>query len=282
MKNRKGMFAFLLKIVNAGFWLSLLMLILSIVFDVFTSDGELGTFYVGNHHSQGYSIPVKTRISFPDSTLQYDLIQKEFGNQRYGGSLHFHNRHNEGNDSLMRVFESHGCTLQSVTRNQFSDTYFGPKNEVATFSFKPELESKGYLRANTSIWHLKMLLLINAYLGLTFSVLIFHHLGQLFDLLSRDLSFSKYIYERINKVGFLLLAYVVIQLLISYTLVRSCNNIWFSSFTDGRYTSLPFTLDVSPRLVFDFTWFILGLSLIGLTGLFKKGVSLQSENELTI
>ncbi|GEM_PF-6913715 len=280
MKNRKGIFSLLLRVANAGSWLCLLVLLLSIASDVFTDDGTIGSVEIGNHHSKGYAIPVKVNINYADSVLVYGKGDLKQG--AYGGNFSYYGRNNEIMDSLRQEALLGGCKLESKTYNKIRTYPFYQKENKANWTYHSFTNLDGYLLANTTDWMLKALLVIYSYLPMLFLVFIFYLLSELFNHLREKLSFTKHVYATVNRTGILIIAFVVFRFLASIVLGMSSQNILFESVTDGIPTDMPIRLSINPRIVFNFTLFIVGLSLWGFGALFKKGASMESENNLTI
>ena len=118
MKNKRGLFAILLRIVNAGFWLSLIALLFSVSSELFTSDGNFGFIIVGSHHAKGYPIAVSSRIYFSDSTYTYQVRSGESELGMIEGSLYFRGQSNNRSDSLKKLYEAHGFSPETVTRKK--------------------------------------------------------------------------------------------------------------------------------------------------------------------
>ncbi|MCU4154784.1 DUF2975 domain-containing protein [Carboxylicivirga sp. A043] len=279
-KNRKGVFAFLQRITNWGFWICLLVLLLSVASEIFTRDGAMGSIYIGNHHSKGYSIPVTVLLNYADSTFVYG--KDEQIDHALAGTYSYYRQSTIFADSLRQRAVMNGCELKSSTYNNLTQYRIGQNNDVANWEYYSFGNLDGFLIANTSKWSLKTLIILNAYLGLIFLVLVFYCLSEFFYSLRTNLSFTIATYKTVNRTGLLLLIYVLIRFLISVVLAIFSTNIFFESITDGIPNIVALDINVRPRIVFDFTLFLVGLSLWGVSALFKKGAYIESENNLTI
>ncbi|WP_430815789.1 DUF2975 domain-containing protein [Carboxylicivirga sp. RSCT41] len=277
MMNRKIVFSVLKQVSNWGFWLCFLFLILAVVFEIFSKDGSIGSISMGTHHSKGYSLPVKVNINYPDSVFVYNRAN-------HSSTVSYHYGSNqEFADSLRRqALVDYGSALTSSTYNRLKQRFVLKEDNDVTLICRSFSRLDGYIVANSDNWMVKAMLIIYTYIHLILLVLVFYHLAGLFAILSKQLSFNGEIYREVNKISYLLIFYVLLKLVISVAMALFGWYIRFESYTNGIPNILPMNIDIRARIDFEFTLFIVGLSLWGLSALLKRGNFIELENNLTI
>lgn len=121
--------------------------------------------------------------------------------------------------------------------------------------------------------------LIRNYSGIIIMIFIFFHLKTIFKFLKKDFSFNSNLVNRVKWVGLLFITWESLYLITSYIFGNYYSHIGLENFF--KYSNV-MRLNINPRLEFDFTKLLIGLSLLILSKLLKKGKEMQEENNLTI
>lgn len=88
--------------------------------------------------------------------------------------------------------------------------------------------------------------------------------------------------QYINILGIIFITKEILELITSYIIGSYYEHIAVKTFIDGKAFSSGVQLSMNPRLEFEFTLFLVGLSLLVLASLLKSGNQIQQENDLTI
>lgn len=262
------------------FILCLLVLFYNFGFELFSNSSQIGNFVSSNHHSIGYSYPVNIKNSIPDSVITYS-------SQNSKGSIRYYRNTNHTSDSLFKN--------DSLKDRIINDIVVYPKLEENSYQITEELKSsfpirytsnyllsEGYVRLNTDIFWIKLLLAFRAYLGIILMPSIFYILMSIFKKLKTDLNFNRTLSRKTRIIGLLLLGYQFLNTISIITLSRYINVIRIDTFLNQEFLERGLYLNITPRLNFNITILILGLSLIIISTLFKHGDKIKQENDLTI
>ena len=96
------------------------------------------------------------------------------------------------------------------------------------------------------------------------------------------MSFSIDLAKRVKWLGLLFVFNEIVQVIIVFFLSRNYESISINSYLNNESLKKGIDLAINPRLEFDVTIFIVGLSLLVLCMLLTKGNTIEQENELTI
>jgi len=270
--NKKILITVLHSLFSFLFWLMTLLVIYIFVFEVFTSDGKIGSFKSENHHSNGYSIPVKFNINIRNAVFNnYKTVNKKEAVNIKGQRF------------------SHG-QLEYINESP-DDISIGNKN-IISFHFDGETEyfttedsnyySQGYIITKSDNLLIKGLQMSRLYIVFISLAIMFCFLKRIFSLLKKDIAFSYLLYKNVKLLGLIIVLKEVLELTISYVLGKYYGIIDLEKLVDGKTFFGGVELSMNPRLEFNFTLFLVGLSIIVLATLLKSGNKLQQENDLTI
>ena len=247
-------------IVRIGFLFTIFALMATAGMDILNHKGKVKTFATKAHYSNQYNIPVNIRIHVPDSMAFYS--REEATKKGYVES-----KDNKVGDDLEN---KHVLITNRITVSGSKD---------GMMEIYPEINSKGYVIAKSSNIFVSIFQIIHSYLGLISLVFILYQLMKIFR---KDLEFNIEIIQRINCVGLLLALTQVTRAILVVFLSKYYKHISIHSLKNGQSLEQGFDIQISPRLDFDLTLFIVGLSLLVLGYLLKSGFELKRENELTI
>ncbi|RLJ65482.1 Protein of unknown function (DUF2975) [Lacinutrix venerupis] len=272
MKRNKILVSILHRLFTFFFWFTLLFTIYIFGFEVFTKDGHFENFVSENHHANGYSIPIKFNIDVKNPVFNnFKTINLKKGVNIYGqkwssrNSVYFDELPNDINDEVKNV----------ISFNFYGDTeYYTTTNS--------SFNTNGYIIGKSDNLLIKILQMFKAYSGLIMLVLVFYFLKKIFYLIKQKYSFTSFLYHNVKWLGLILIIGEVLDLIVTYVLGSYYGSISVETFIDGKSFYDGINLTMNPRLEFDFTLFLVGLSLLVLTSLLKSANILQQENELTI
>jgi len=127
-----------------------------------------------------------------------------------------------------------------------------------------------------------VLLWINEYSTLLITIMILFFLKKIFESLNQDFKFHKKLANKTKTLGILLIFSTLFKFLISIIFFYCYDIITITSSINNQTILNPTNVLIYPRLNFSFGHFLIGLSIIILSALLKKGNNLQQENELTV
>ncbi len=258
------------------FGLSVLALTWSIASEIFTSDGKFNNFFVDNHHAIGYSFPVTVQTKFPDSIVTYAS-----GSHTYykGQGVILPDKINQ--DSLKDKIVNN-VKIWPYPKPNSLITSTGPKPNLKILVNNSNIISDGYIIVNAKEFWVKALLFTQVYVSHISLIFIFFLLSTIFKKLKVRFDFSKKLISHTRLIGLLLISKEIINTIIVLILSKQIHTITVSSFLNGALIKKGIYTNINPRLDFDLTIFLLGITLIVLSILFYKGYSLRKENDLTI
>lgn len=244
-----------------------LFILLNIITEFITTDGKYSDpkngrkYSFGSDHSKGYIIPVS--LGQNGKEVKYSETNK---NQKI--AIQFNelssSQYNKSGDLV-------GSTYKVINYIPEGEMKF----ENLEYSYSPTEETNINVKTSSP--------LINFYLGFRYYLTMFFHLiivfyiTKIFKTLKNDRFFLLEISKYLNIIGLVVMLKEITR--ISYyflidkniiELIRLRNNKIF----DGMYLNNIFSFTLTP--------FIIGLSLLFLASIFKRGYYLQQENDLTI
>ncbi|MBU2921821.1 DUF2975 domain-containing protein [Winogradskyella psychrotolerans] len=269
MKKENTLVGLLYWFCNISFYTLLLWFVASISIDVFTTDGKIGNFSSGSHHSIGYQMPVKVQISPKKAMYNNSLFKLE----------------KEGINTLGQSYSSGtGTYVKPITSEDSLDfksiVSIHNKDMVDHYEFtSTQLVSNGFITVNPKTMVNKFLIIVRSYSGLLILLLVFLFLKRIFKALKTNFLFSQKLYKSINLIGILLICYVLLNSIINFILGI---DLPYVSISPLDYNLKYVTISMNPRLDFDFVLFLIGFMLLVLSTLLNKGNQIQQENDLTI
>lgn len=258
-----------------SFWLMLVLLTINLGFELFTDKGELGKFSTSQHSSKGYNIPVNLSLTVFDSVVSHK--NQKYENVSYYRKGQLNNKYSSQKlDSLKRL----NTTIKNISCNEVAIVSSNRKEYFQLLNSK--IESETSVKVKSTSTFLTALLFINAYSSFFLTILMFYFLKEIFKTLKESLDFHVDLSKKVKLLGLLLVLGVLFKLLLSYILFLNFDVIKFTSSINNTIILNPIDVLIRPRLNFKLGIFLLGISLIILGNLLKKGNAIQQENDLTI
>lgn len=271
MRN-KILIAILYRFFAIAFWFTFIFFISGVAFEIFTEEGKIGNVSRVGHHSQGYAIPIKTNIQLRNTvfnnqkTINIKKGVSESGREWSSGELVY--------------FDEMPEKINKETVNVLS-FYYHDKDEVFTTK-EASFLGDTYLIVNSDKILPKLLLLLNAYVGIISLMFIFYFLKRIFKSLNEDLKFNSFLFKNVKYLGVVLIVKTVFTIVISFVFASYYSYIKTETLVANENFNAGFQFSINPRIEFDFSLFLIGISLLVLASLLKAGTNLQQENELTI
>ena len=289
---KKNITKFLQKIFSLAFWLSIVFLIFSISIQIFTNNGEIKinekNSLNSSHYSNGYNVPVKIHLSFRQKKI-YKGVKKDTLSGK------------SSSISISRLIDENDNNLKSEF---YKNSMFTDKEIDSIFKFSPDVKiigkklkidywkknnnnfttntssfiTNGVLNIKSTNWFFTICQIIGNYLSFIILVLIFYQLKEIFTILNNKITFSIKLTKHINLTGLLIIIWQLLKALISIIYISFYS---FAGFENSG-ENLGIQLNINPRIEFDLVLIFIGLGLLVLSLLLKKGNALQNENELTI
>ncbi|MDT0557920.1 DUF2975 domain-containing protein [Ichthyenterobacterium sp. W332] len=254
---------------NISFYLLIILLVIGLGFEAFTKDGKVGKFSTGIHHSIGYELPVKFQINPKNPMFNNSLFELEsekinsLGQKSQSGRSHYVK-------PITKEDRINYKSIISIDNNAMVDTY-----ELNSRTFR----GNGYVIVKPKTTLNKIIISIRSYISFILGIIIFFFLKTIFKMLKSKFEFSSKLYKKIQKLGIILIIEVILTTISNFILAKDLPIIKVGPIDSSlRYVSIY----MNPRLDFNFTLVLIGLSLIILATLLREGNRIQQENELTI
>lgn len=260
-------------ITSIAFWFLTLFSMNILFFDIFTSNGKIGNFYSASHHSKGYPIKAKIQFKIPDSTIIYNGIDKS-------GSI-VSSDHNKMTKEF-KTIKADKNLIKTYQINKIS-AYNGLKkmdslNRVSIEGSSAEID----IIFNPKDTLFKLILIFKTYVTLLTALFVLFQLKNLFKTLNQNFKFSLKLNNYIKKIGYALLTYQIIKILISVLILQFITRIEFNHFIPSIKNSNFNFMSLYLEIDFNLMTIFVGLSLIILSKLLKYGYEIQEESELMI
>ena len=289
---KKGLTAFLHKSFSLAFWISIVYLIFSISIQLFTETGEIKLSDKNNlnssHYSNGYNVPVKIHLTFKQKKV-YKSKRKDsvFGKtssititrivdekmNRYNSNFYKNSEFTEKEiDSIFKFSKE----IKTIGKKLKIDNW--QKNNSYFTTNTSSITTNGFINIKSSYWLFTLCQIVGTYLTYIILILIFYQLKNLFKTLNNHITFSNELTKQINLIGVLIIVWQLIKILISVIYSFYYSYVGFENKDDN----LGIQLNINPRLDFDLSLIFIGLGLLVLSILLKKGNAIQQENDLTI
>lgn len=250
------------------FNISVILFIVAICFDIFTENGKIGSFSVGSHHSKGYNLPVKVRISIPDSVVSYHgenfsstMVYNDYTKNIYSKENNY--------DKIKRK----NCKKYKTTNEILTCL-----NSDHTFKLHPEFTTNGNIIGKSSDKTIFIFQIAYNYLNIVLIILILYQLMMII----KHLSFNPKLIWRVKLLGIIILVQEIVKFVIIQFIDKYYYPIFINSYLNNIPLKNPINITINPSSNFNLTLFIVGISLLVLSKLLKQGYFLKQENELTI
>lgn len=254
--------------ISLCFALSVVVIITSVYFELFSDGGKIGSTSISIHHSEGYSLPVKVNISIPDSVVSYQ-------GDNFSGSANYYkfSKNSDFNKKVKERINQNNCKKTTITNKVL--TCLG---KDYSFKLHPTFSTTGNIVGKSSDTTVFAIQIIYNYLSFIMIILILYQLMKIL----RSLSFTPKLIWRVKIMGIVIL----IQEIGKFVIIQFIDNyyypIFISSTLNGRAFENAIKVNINPSSNFNTTLFIVGISLLVLSKLLKQGYFLKEENELTI
>ncbi len=282
--SQKNISRFLSIVITIAFWVLLIFSIFSISMQLFVKDStiktsETSSFTLGTNFKKGYNIPVEYSITFPSkkvystknsSFTKYDDETKNFYDDD------FLRRAGTSKKELDSIFKF-SPEVKKIGKELIVDNHLNSNNGM-TITSSSFVNKEGYITVKSSKWYFTAIQILQEYLRILFTLIILYQLKTLFKLLKQKINFSLILAQKVKVIGLLIIVYQLIQLTFS---IFYMTNYSYASFKDITMTDIV-TINITPRLEFEYSYIIIGLSLLVLHKLLSKGDVIQQENDLTI
>ena len=262
---------------KVAFWFTLVLMIFNLSLEIFTKDGELGALS-GTHHSKGYALPVKVQMTINDSIVNYKseksksngafyfkkgFTRDDFLNSKYDSIINQPNVIRTVNKSIINVNNREDSSFYELTNSR-------------------SISNSSFIYVKSSLLWLEALLFVRGYVALISLVLIFYFLKEIFKILNRGIEFKLELVNMVKRLGIALIFLVVFKLALSFIFHFYFDSITITTIIQENIIANPTNILILPRLEFNLSMFLIGLSMIILGVLLNEGNRIQQENELTI
>ncbi|AUC16339.1 hypothetical protein BTO06_14795 [Tenacibaculum sp. SZ-18] len=187
----------------------------------------------------------------------------------------FNNFNNIKENHVKEIITNHTKKIRTGCSLEITDS---SGNQPLKFSNKI-LPEKLNILVTSEYTFLSILLYINQHYRILITIFILYFLKGIFSILKVNLTFDNNIIRFTKLIGLLIILIEVLGLVLSFIIGRYYDLISINSETNYNNA---FNLSLNPTLEFNFSMFIVGLSLLVVSILLNKGNELQTENELTI
>lgn len=268
MKNSKNKLASILYVISfTALRFFQLFILLNIITEFITTDGKYGDpknggeYYFGSHHSIGYTIPVS--LGQNGKEVKYSETNK---NQKI--AIEFNklssSKYDESGDLILSTYDVINYIPEGEMKFENLEYYYSATEETN-------------INIKTSSPFINFLLGFRYYLTMFFHLIIVFYITKIFKTLKNDRFFLMEISKYLNIIGLVVMLKEITR--ISYYFLIDKNIIELIRLRNHKIFD-----GISFNSIFNFTLtpLIIGLSLLFLASIFKRGYYLQQENDLTI
>ncbi len=255
-------------IFSVLFYLLTLFFGFVLVLEGFTDDGAVGNFSSNFHSSRGYTLPVEFKIE-PKAPMLDNYIHREYkeviddkGNKTYIKEPQY-GIPVSSSDSLNYKTVVASMSYTSNNYDIISNTFYG-KGQV-------------YVKPNTIFK--RTVIILRTYLNLILLIVTFFLLKNIFKWLKKRIEFSQRLYRLIQSLGFVILSGVLLTVISNYILGIAFSDTIINPI---NYNFHYVEITMSSYLGIDYSLILIGLSLIVLASLLKKGSRIEYDSKLTI
>lgn len=280
MKTNNRLITILYIISRLTFRFSQLVLLFVLIFECIPN-GALGSWRSNMHHTKGYKINTQIQLSVPDSLIIYkSKIDKSAGYVSKSGIKEFddhfdHHFNRIKNDTTLKK------TYQINTFEIYNKNFVDVKKEFKNVNIQ-NTDSTVEIIINPKDSFLKSILILKNYLYLIILLFVSFQCMRLFKQLKDNFAFDIVLTQRIQKIGYSLVAFPVLNMIFCYIIMQYFTRINYHHYTNSIYGQGYNFMNLTPVFEYNLQTLFLGLSLVVLGKLLKHGYNLQNENDLTI
>ncbi|MFY7671139.1 DUF2975 domain-containing protein [Tenacibaculum sp. MEBiC06402] len=276
--NRKNKLSSILHLITSiSFWFFIAFLTFNTTLSLFFENSEIKTGKKSKIRSlEGYAIPMKLSLNLRDEGYIYTKGKTTvhvFNNEELNETFLYNGRYKK---EFIQELKSSYDKKEKVGSNFI----LTDPTQQGNFDFTNELiDTQTRIMVKPKTTFLSIMLFLDRYHSVLITILILYFLKQIFHYLKKDLSFNSKVSINVKRIGILILLSEVLGLIFNLIIGRYISHVGIE--TDIIYNNA-FNINFNPTLEFDFSMFIVGLSLLVVSILLHKGNDLQTENELTI
>lgn len=273
MKNNSTLLTVLYVISRLSFRLCQLVLLVALCFE-FIPDGAFRNFDSSMHHSKGYPVKAQIQLNIPDTLINYR------------GKLNKGIIPKSKNEEVNKFFNEVKKDTQYVKTYQinnfemYNDKDFGIKKETINPIVDHNAEIK--LTLNPENYFFKSVLILKNYLSLILILFFTFQFMRLFKQLRDDFIFNDLLNQRIKNIGYSLIAYQLVNLIVSIITMQYVSGIIYKHYIPSIEGSEFNFMNLTTIPEYNLEVLFLGLFCLVLAKLLNYGYDLQNENELTI
>lgn len=267
LANRLGI------ITSIAFWIMLLFSMNILFFDLFTNDGEIGSYRSISHHSKGYPIKAKIQFKIPDTTIIYK------GKDKSGWIT---NSENNKMDKEFKNIKADKTLIKTYQINQISAyNDFNKTDLINNVSIEGSSQEIDIL-VNPKDTFFKLILVFKTYSTLLTALFVLFQLKKIFKTLNKNFTFSIKLNNYIKKIGYALLSYQIIKIILSVLILQFITRIEFNHLIPSIENSNFNFMSLYSEIDFNLITIFVGLCLIILSKLLEYGYEIQEESDLII
>jgi hypothetical protein len=277
MKKNNNLITVLYILARFSYRIILLFIIFALFFELFTANGEIGTFSAGAHHSKGYSVKAKVNFAIPDTLIIYQSENsKSAGTVTKTENLKWNQDFNiiKNNEQLNKTYQINNFRIYNKELKSVN-------NEVESIKIA-EGGSEINIILNPKNIYFKSVLLIKSYAILLLLLFVCYQLMKLFEQLRRSFIFDILLINKIRSVGYSLIITQIITIIVSIITYHNISKIYYYHYIPSVDQSKFRFMDLEPIIEYDVEQLFLGLSLLVLAKLISYGFTIQTENDLTV
>lgn len=262
MKNNSKLISILYALFRFTYYSSMLTVLYILSFELFISDGRTGKLTTPIHHSAGYPIAVNY------SQMETNQFQYSETSKSQKDSIKF-----------LLLDKTHQSNSGEEIINSRKLINYIPAGELKfeniEYFHEFSKEKTTSINVKTTSTLVNIALGIRVYFVILCMLISMYFCKEIFYKLKENSTFPESISPYLKKIGFLILGQEAI--LMSYYTIDS----YIIDLLKLR-PNLFRNLEYSPLFEFNLETIILGLTLLLLSSIFKRGNEIESENELTV
>jgi hypothetical protein len=253
-----------------------LILLFVLVFE-FIPNGIIGNFHSTVHHSKGYPLQAKIQLNIPDTLINY----KNKSSTSFGAALKTGTKQFDDNFNRIKKDNQLIKTYQVNTFEIYGSKFKDIKKEFDNVKIQNS-SSELNIIVNPKNLFFKSILIVKTYSILVLILFVTYQCMHLFKELKTNFSFSRLLNQRIQNIGYSLIAFQVANMIFSIITMQFISRINYHHHLPSIKNSNFQFMNLSTTIEYNLEILFLGLCLVVLSKLLSYGYDLQNENELTI
>lgn len=276
--NRKNKLSSILHlIISISFWFFIAFLTFDTTLSLFFENSEIKTGKYSKIKSlEGYAIPMKLSLNLKNEGYIYtrgNTTVQVLNNEELNEVFLYNGRYKK---EFIQELKSTYDKREKVGSNLI----ISDPAQRGNFDLTNEtIDTTTRVMVKPKTPFLSFMLFLDKYHSIFITILILYFLKQIFHYLKKDLSFNSNVAVNVKRIGILIILGEVLGLILNLIIGMYISHVGIE--TDIDYYNA-FNINFNPTLEFNFSMFIVGLSLLVVSIFLIKGNDLQTENELTI